>query len=272
MTTAGTPTAAGADWFSGKAAVVTGASRGIGRAITDALVAAGVSVVLNGRDQATLDAAVKEIRDAGGSAVGVVGDYTDAATPQRLVEAAHAEFGRLDFVVNNAATSAHSGRVLDCAAPAFATTMLGNTWPAVALIQAAVGAGMPPGSSIVNISSTGAQRVHDTAGVYVAGKAALESLTNTLSRELGHRQITVNAIEPGIIKTDLAKAIWHGERERAESSLVPMQRLGSPADIAGAVLYLLGPHARWTNGSMLRVDGGRVHVGGESAHKIGVFE
>lgn len=260
------------NWFTGKAAIVTGASRGIGRAVVGKLAARGTSVVLNGRDQAVLDLAVKEIEEAGGAAIGVQGDFADPELPDRLVNACRSRFGRIDFVVNNAATSSHSGRVLDCGREAFHTTLLANTWPAVAIVQAAVAAGLPDGSAIVNISSAGARRVHETAGVYTAGKAALESLTFTLSRELGPEGITVNAIEPGIIKTDLAGTIWKGEREAAESGLVPMGRLGSPADIAGAVLYLLGPDARWVNGSMFRVDGGRFHVGGESAHKIGVFE
>lgn len=259
-------------WFSGKAAIVTGASRGIGRAVVGQLAARGASVVLNGRDQAVLDLAVKEIREAGGSAIGVQGDFTDPDLPEKLVGACTSEFGRIDFVVNNAAASAHSGRVLDCSREAFHTTILSNTWPAVAIVQAAVAAGLADGSAIVNISSVGARRVHETAGVYTAGKLALESLTFTLSRELGPRGVTVNAIEPGIVKTDLAGTIWNGEREAAESRLVPMQRLGVPADIAGAVLYLLGPDARWVNGSVLRVDGGRVHVGFESADKIGVFD
>ncbi|MFF0814909.1 SDR family NAD(P)-dependent oxidoreductase [Rhodococcus sp. NPDC003318] len=259
-------------WFSGKAAVVTGGSRGIGRAVVGQLAARGASVVLNGRDQEVLDLAVKEIREAGGSAIGVQGDFTDPDFPAKLVGACTSEFGRIDFVVNNAAASAHSGRVLDCDREAFATTILSNTWPAVSIVQAAVAAGLPDGSAIVNISSLGARRVHELAGVYTAGKLALEGLTFTLSRELGPRGVTVNAIEPGIIKTDLAGTIWSGDREAAESRLVPMGRLGLPSDIASAVLYLLGPDARWINGSVFRIDGGRFHVGFESADKIGVYE
>ncbi|WP_024796545.1 SDR family NAD(P)-dependent oxidoreductase [Tomitella biformata] len=260
------------DWFSGKAAIVTGGSRGIGRAVAGELAVRGASVVLNGRDQAVLDLAVQELRDAGGSAIGVQGDFLDPEFPDRVVGACQEEFGRIDFLVNNAAASSHSGRVLDCGPDAFRDTILANSWPAVAITQAAAAAGLAEGSAIVNISSAGARRVHELAGVYTAGKLALESLTFTLSRELGPRGVTVNAIEPGIIRTDMAGTIWNGERGAAETRLVPMQRLGLPADIASAVLYLLGPHARWVNGTMLRVDGGRFHVGGESAHMIGVFE
>ena len=259
------------DWYGGKAGIVTGASRGIGRAVADRLAARGASVVLNGRDQEVLDLAVKEIREAGGTAVAVRGSINNPDVPQALVDACVTEFGRVDFVVNNAATSAHYGRLVDCDREAFHKTMLANTWPALAIVKAAIAAGMADGSAVVNISTTGASRVHSTTGAYTASKAALESLTFTLARELGPQGITVNAVAPGLIRTDLARALWEGEREPEERRLIPMQRLGEPADIAGAVLYLLGPDARWVNGSVMRVDGGRFHVGGESADQIGVY-
>lgn len=259
------------DWFAGRVAVVTGGSRGIGRAVVGRLADRGASVVLNGRDHGVLNRAVAEIREAGGTAVGVQGDFTESAFATRLVNTAIDEFGRIDFVVNNAAASFYHGPVLDCGRKEFEATILANTWPAVSIIQAASAVGLPNGSAVVNISSAGARRVHEAAGIYTAGKATLESLTFTLARELGPRGVTVNTIEPGIIKTDLAAPIWEGERGVAEAGLVPMQRLGEPTDIAGAVIYLLGPDARWVTGSMLRVDGGRFHVGGESADKIGSF-
>lgn len=267
----GPPYGPAADWFAGKAAIVTGASRGIGRAVTDALAASGAAAVLNGRDQEVLDLAVKEVRAAGGRAVAVRGSISNPDVPQALVDACLAEFGRVDFVVNNAATSAHYGRLVDCDREAFQKTMTANTWPALALVQAALGAGMGEGSAVVNISTTGARRVHSTTGAYTASKAALESLTFTLARELGPRGVTVNAVAPGLVRTDLARALWEGDREPEERRLIPAQRLGEPADIAGAVLYLLGPVARWVNGTVLRVDGGRFHVGGESADQIGVY-
>ncbi|HEY2298708.1 MAG TPA: SDR family oxidoreductase [Jatrophihabitans sp.] len=258
------------EWFGGRVAVVTGASRGIGRAIVDRLARRGCAVVMNARDADTLDLAVKEVVAGGASAVGIRGSINDPALPDRLVDTAMTEFGRVDFVVNNAATTASYGPLLDVDRDAFVKTMIANTWPPLALVQAAMQAGLRDGA-VVNISTTGAQRVHSPTGPYTASKAALESLTATLARELGPRGITVNAVAPGLVRTELARALWEGDREEQEIRLVPMQRLGEAPDIAAAVEFLLGPDARWVNGAVLRVDGGRFHVGGEPADLIGVY-
>jgi 3-oxoacyl-[acyl-carrier protein] reductase len=258
------------EWTVGKVAIVTGATRGIGRAVTQRLLDCGASVVMNGRDQSVLDASVQEIVAAGGKAVGVRGSINDPELPQRLVDAALDRYGRIDFVVNNAAVTAHYGPLLDVDRDAFVKTLIANTWPAVALVQLAVRAGMRDGA-VVNISTTGAQRVHSVTGPYTASKAALESLTATLARELGPRGITVNAVAPGLVRTQLARALWEGDREAQEVALVPMQRLGEADDIAAAVDFLLSEQARWISGTILRVDGGRFHVGGEPADLIGIF-
>ncbi|HEY3716118.1 MAG TPA: SDR family oxidoreductase [Jatrophihabitantaceae bacterium] len=255
-------------WFDGKVAIVTGASRGIGRAIADRIAERGCAVLLNGRDPETLDLAVTEL---GERVAGLRGSINDPELPQRLVDAAIEHFGRVDFIVNNAAATAWYGPLLDVDRDAFVKTLVANTWPALALVQSAVRAGMGVGAAVVNISTTGAQRVHSTTGPYTASKAALENLTATLARELGPRGITVNAVAPGLVQTELARVLWEGDRQEPEIKLVPMQRLGQPADIAAAVEFLLGPGARWLNGSVIRVDGGRFHVGGESADLIGVY-
>lgn len=260
-------TARAADWWTDKVAIVTGASRGIGRAIATQLADHGVRLVLNGRDPGNLDAVVDELA-ATVDAVGVRGSVTNTDTPHALVEAARERFGRVDLIVNNAATSAHYGALLDCDRDAFVKTMTANTWPTVELAKHAVALGMHDGA-IVNISTTGAQRVHPVTGPYTASKAALDSITATLAHELGSRQITVNAVAPGLVRTDLARVLWEGERGSAERDLVPLGRLGEPGDIAGAATFLLGPTARWLTGMVIRVDGGRYHVGGEPADMIG---
>ena len=257
-------------WQAGKVAVITGGTRGIGRAVADRLVECGVAVVVNGRDEQAIEAAVSELSSMGGRAVGVRGSISDPEVPQRLVDTATASFGRVDFLVNNAATSSHFGPLLDVGRDSFVKTMVANTWPALALVQCAVRAGMRDGA-VVSISTTGAQRVHPPTGPYTASKAALESMTATLARELGPFGITVNAVAPGLVRTELARALWEGERGPLEQALVPLQRLGEPADIAGAVAFLLGADARWITGTVMRVDGGRFHVGGEPADTIGVF-
>ena len=264
------PTEARQGRFDGQVAVVTGASRGIGRAVAERLAEGGAAVVLNGRDAVVLDAAVEAVRAGGAPAIGVRGSINDPDLAQRLVEKAHEEFGALDMIVNNAATSAHYGPLLEVGRDAFLRTMLANTWPAVALVQCAVAAGMR-GGSVVNVSTTGAQRVHPVTGPYIASKAALEALTAVLARELGPRGIRVNAVAPGLVRTDLARVLWEGDRGRDEERLVPLQRLGDPGDIAAAVCFLLGPDASWITGATVRVDGGRFHVGGEPADLIGVY-
>lgn len=264
---AGSPALDGQHWR-GKVAIVTGASRGIGRATANELVRNGVQLVVNGRDPDTLATAVEELSAAGGSVTGVRGSIDNPATPPKLVAAAIDTYGRIDFLVNNAATSAHYGPLLEVDREAFVKTMTANTWPAVDLVKHAVAAGMRDGA-VVNVSTTGAQRVHPVTGPYTASKAALESITATLARELGPLGITVNAVAPGLVETDLAKVLWEGDRGAEERRLVPLGRLGQPADIAGAVLYLLGSQSRWVSGTVIRVDGGRFHVGGEPADMIG---
>jgi 3-oxoacyl-[acyl-carrier protein] reductase len=253
-----------------KVALVTGASRGIGRAIANRLVADGVAVVMNGRDKQVLDEAVEQVGRLGGRAIAVAGSISDADLPERLVATAFDAFGGLDYIVNNAATSSHYGPLLRVERDAFAKTMLANTWPALAIVQTAVTHGMRDGA-VVNISTTGAQRVHPVTAPYCASKAALEALTAALARELGPLGIRVNAVAPGLVKTDLARVLWKGDRGVAETRLVPLGRLGEADDIAAAVQFLLGDQSRWITGATLRVDGGRFHVGGEPADLIGVF-
>ncbi|RRQ28996.1 SDR family oxidoreductase [Rhodococcus sp. Eu-32] len=256
--------------FEGKVAVVTGASRGIGLSIASRLADGGASVVMNARKPDVLKRAVEAVVDAGGHAVGVAGSIDSATLPGELVDAAVSSFGHLDLIVNNAATSASYGPLMDVSREAFHKTVLANTWPAVALVQKAVAHGMTNGS-VVNILTTGAERVHPVTGPYTASKAALASLTNTLAHELGPRNIRVNAVAPGLVRTDLARALWDGERGPQEERLVPLGRLGEPDDIASAVCFLLSDDAEWITGAMIRVDGGRIHVGGEPADMIGAY-
>lgn len=256
--------------FAGKVAVVTGASRGIGLSVAQRLAADGAAVVMNARKPEVLADAVELIRNAGGRAIAVPGSINSDTLPAELVDAATSEFGRVDLLVNNAATSASYGPLMDVEKRAFDKTMLANTWPALHLVQRAVAAGMRDGA-VVNVLTTGAERVHPVTGPYTASKAALASLTATLARELGPRNIRVNAVAPGLVKTELARALWDGERGPQEERLVPLGRLGRPGDISAAICFLLSDEAEWISGATLRVDGGRIHVGGEPADLIGVY-
>jgi 3-oxoacyl-[acyl-carrier protein] reductase len=225
---------------------------------------------MNGRDKRVLGEAVEQVEQAGGRAIAVAGSISEADLPERLVATAFDAFGGLDYIVNNAATSSHYGPLLSVEREAFAKTMVANTWPMLSIVQAAVARGMRDGA-VVNISTTGAQRVHPVTAPYGASKAALEALTAALARELGPLGIRVNAVAPGLVKTDLARVLWEGDRGAAETRLVPLGRLGEADDIAAAVQFLLGDQSRWITGAMLRVDGGRFQVGGEPADLIGVY-
>lgn len=258
---------AGGDRFAGKVAIVTGSSRGIGRATAARMAAEGARVVLNGRDAEQLAATAAEL---GGAAV-VNGSISDPELPDRLVEAAHASFGRLDVIVNNAATSAHYGPLLDVDRARFEKTMIANTWPAIAIVKAARARGFGPGA-VVNVSTTGAQRVHPVTGPYTSSKAALEMITQLLARELGHVGVRVNAVAPGLVRTDLARVLWEGETGDGEAQLVPLLRLGEPEDIASAICYLASDDASWITGAILPVDGGRRLVGGEPREMLAKYE
>lgn len=255
--------------FADKVAVVTGSSRGIGRATVDRIIAEGGRVVLNGRDADALERVKAEV--GVDSAVAVPGSVNEPDLPGALVQTALRAFGGLDIIVNNAAISAHYGALLSVERSAFEKTMLGNTWPALSLVREAMAHGFGPGA-VVNVSTTGAQRVHPVTGPYTASKAALEMITQLLARELGPAGVRVNAVAPGLVKTDLAQVLWAGDRESAEAELVPLQRLGTPPDIASAVCYLASDDASWITGAVLPVDGGRRLVGGEPRHLLGEYE
>jgi 3-oxoacyl-[acyl-carrier protein] reductase len=149
-------------------------------------------------------------------------------------------------------------------------TMTGNTWPAIQLVQTAMAAGLASdGGAVLNISTIGAQQTQPLAGLYVAAKAALESLTRALAHELAPHCVRVNAIAPGVVRTQTSAVLWQGEKSAAESRLVPLGRLGEPEDIAPAAAFLLSNEASWITGATLVIDGGRMLVGGERADLIG---
>ncbi|NDV07660.1 SDR family oxidoreductase [Rhodococcus sp. IEGM 248] len=256
--------------FAGKVAIITGASRGIGLSVAQRLAADGAAVVMNARKAEVLAEAVELMQNSGGRAVGIPGSINSETLPGDLVDAATSEFGRVDLIVNNAATSASYGPLMDVSKDAFHKTILANTWPALNLVQSAVAAGMRNGA-VVNVLTTGAERVHPVTGPYTASKAALASLTTTLARELGPKGIRVNAVSPGLVRTELARALWEGERGPQEERLIPLGRLGQPTDISSAICFLLSDEAEWITGATIRVDGGRIHVGGEPADLIGVY-
>jgi NAD(P)-dependent dehydrogenase (short-subunit alcohol dehydrogenase family) len=258
--------------FAGRVAVVTGSSKGIGRATAGRLARAGASVVLNARGADDLAVVEAELRAEGCDVVAVSGNVTRSDGAEELVAAAAERYGRVDLLVNTVGVSTTFGPLLDTEHDAFMATMERNTWPTVALAQAAVRHGMGEGGAIVAVSTIGSHSIQPLLAPYCASKAALEVLIRTLARELGPRGIRVNAVAPGLVATDMSRALWEGEQAAAEAELLPLGRLGQPDDIAAAISFLLSPGAAWTTGQVLDVDGGRLLVGDEPAHLIGVHD
>ena len=246
--------------LSGKVAVVTGSSKGIGRAVAQQLGAAGAHVVINARNTEELALTEKELRDKGYDVFGVAANIAHDDGPATLVNAAADRYGPIDLLVNVVAINPAFGPLLDADQAAFAKTMLVNTWSPIAVVQRAVARGLTDGGcgAVVNVSTTGARQYQPWLAAYCASKAALEVLTTHLANELGPKGVRVNAVAPGLTKTDMARVLWEGPPGEFERSVLPLRRLGAPDEIANAVVFLLSDQASWMTGSMVAVDGGRL--------------
>jgi len=245
----------------GKVALVTGASRGIGAAIAHTYAAAGARVLLTSRKQDALDEVAASIVSSTGSKPDdVVAFAAHAGEPDQIagcVAACVERLGGLDILVNNAATNPYMGPAVDIDLPRFDKTWQVNYRGPVVWVQEAWRAWLAEhGGVIVNMASTGGLVVAPGIGHYDVTKAALIHLTRTLAHELAPK-VRVNAIAPGLVKTDFARALWEAN-EAAAASRVPLKRLGEPQDIANAALYLASDLASWTTGQTLVVDGGSI--------------
>jgi NAD(P)-dependent dehydrogenase (short-subunit alcohol dehydrogenase family) len=240
----------------GKVALVTGGSRGIGRAIAEGLAASGASVLLSSRKQGDLETAAAEIRAATGADVAVFA--ANAGEPDQTeacVAATVERFGGVDILVNNAATNPYFGPTMEIDAGRFDKTVAVNWRGPLLWTQAVWRASMAErGGVVLNIASVGGLAVEPSIGVYNGTKAAVIHLTRQLALELspGAR---VNAIAPGLVKTDMARALWE-PNEEAIARHTPVGRLGEPEDIANAAVFLCSDAASWITGTTLVVDGG----------------
>jgi NAD(P)-dependent dehydrogenase (short-subunit alcohol dehydrogenase family) len=255
--------------FEGRTALVTGSSKGIGRATAARLAREGASVVLNARRAEELEATRAELAAEGLEVAAVAGNVGRPGGAEAIVEGAAGVFGSLDLVVNTVAVNTSHGSLLELEHDAFAVTMVRNTWPTIALTRAAIEHGL---RAVVAVSTIGSHSVQPLLVPYCASKSALDTIVRGLARELGPRGIRVNAVAPGLIVTEMSRALWEGEQAEREAELLPLGRLGRPEDIAGAITWLLSADADWVTGQLVDVEGGRLLVGDEPAHLIGVHE
>ncbi|GAA2297115.1 SDR family oxidoreductase [Actinomadura sp. NPDC048955] len=241
----------------GKTALITGASRGIGKAIATALAAEGANVVLSSRKQEALDEVAKEIAAAhpGAGVLAKAAHVGDAEQAAACVDAAVAEFGGLDVLVNNAGTNPYFGPMADIEPAAAAKTVQVNQFAIVQWTQLALRASLAErGGAIINIASVGGMMTEHGIGYYNATKAAVIHLSRQFAMELAPK-VRVNCIAPGLVKTHLARALWE-DNEAEISRHMPLGRLGEPEDIADAAVFLAGDASSWMTGQTLVVDGG----------------
>jgi 3-oxoacyl-[acyl-carrier protein] reductase len=253
--------------FEGRVAIVTGSSSapGIGWSCAELLASEGASVVVNGRDPERLDAAVNRLQEAGHSAHGVCGSVLDEETRAALVDAATDRFGGLDVLVN--AVGGTEPVDIDALTwEHYAATVEMNSWAAFALARDALRAGFADGGAIVNISSQSPRKTSPTMAAYAASKSALETLTRTLARDVGARNIRVNAVAPGLIRTEATRDLWQRDGGTAIGAQNVLPRIGQPEDIARATAFLCSDDAAWTTGVVLYVDGGNHLISGWSPY------
>ncbi len=239
--------------LSGKVALVTGGSRGIGKGIAAAFAGAGARVMITSRSAESCEEAAKEIGDAVEFEAGHIGRDEDR---ERVIDATIRRLGGLDILVNNAATSPYAGLTIDIDRPRWDKTFEINLTAPLMWTQSAWRRAMQEhGGVVINIASVGALSTSPVIGTYDVTKAALIHLTQQLAAELGPR-VRVNAIAPGLIKTDFARALWEGEGEARAIKRYPLQRLGTPEDVAAAATYLASEGGSWITGQTLVMDGG----------------
>jgi len=250
--------------FTGRAALITGASRGIGLAIAAELLAGGASVAITARKQDELDAAVAQLAgplpEGDRRVIAVAANSGRDEDRERAVRRAIEAFGRLDVLVNNTGINPTYGDLMSADLGAVRKIFDVNVVAALGFVQLAWHAWMGEhGGGVVNIASVGGLRSTGAIAAYGASKAALIRLTEELAWQLGPR-VRVNAVAPAVVKTQFATALYTGREDEA-SAQYPMKRLGRPEDVAKLVAFLVGDDAAWITGETVRVDGGLLATG-----------
>lgn len=246
--------------LAGKVAIVTGSSRGIGRASAEALAGHGAKVVISSRKQDACDEVAADLnaRHGEGTALAVAASISDKAALRHLVDETRRVFGRIDVLVCNAASNPYYGPLEGIADDQFRkildNNILSNHW-LIQMVAPEMRARRE--GSIVIVSSIGGLRGSPVIGAYNVSKAADLQLARNYAVEFGPDNVRVNCIAPGLIRTDFARALWEDpERARATNATTPLRRIGEPDEIAGAVVYLASRASAFMTGQAMVIDGG----------------
>jgi len=252
-------TAIGFD-LSGKVALITGASRGIGKAIAMAYAAAGASVVLASRKQEALDAVAAEIRGAGGDALAIAAHTGSSEAVQNLVARSAEAYGGVDILVNNAATNPHFGPILTSEESHWDKILDINVKGYFRMAKACVESmRQRGGGKIINLASVAGKVPLPGMGIYCISKAAVIMLTEVLAAELAADGIQVNAIAPGFVKTKFSRVLWQTPQlHESITRCIPQGRMAMPDELTGIALYLASDASSFTTGATIVVDGGQL--------------
>lgn len=244
--------------LSGKVAVVTGSSRGIGRASAELLAKMGAKVVVSSRKADACEEVAKGIRDGGGDALVIPCNISRRNEVEGLIDGATKHYGKVDILVCNAAVNPYYGPLLDITDEAFDKIMGSNVKSNVWLCARAIPQMAERGNgSVVIISSIGGLRGSTVIGAYGISKAADFALCRSLAGEWGPKGVRVNCIAPGLVKTDFARALWEDEALlKRRTATTPLHRIGEPHEIAGAVAYLGSDASTFMTGQTIVIDGG----------------
>lgn len=245
--------------LTGKVALITGASRGIGQAIAETYAAAGASVVLASRKQASVDAVAESIRANGGAALAVAAHTGEDTAVAALVQQAIDAYGGVDIVVNNAATNPHFGPIMSSDESHWDKILDVNVKGYFRVAKACVPSMQQRGGGkIINMASIAGKRPQPGMGIYCVSKAAVLMLTEVLAVELAADNIQVNAIAPGFVQTKFSSAIWgNAQINEMVMKIIPQGRMAQPEELTGIALYLASAASSFTTGATFLVDGGQ---------------
>ncbi len=249
--------------MSGKVALITGSTKGIGRAIAEALAAHGAKVVISSRKQAKCEEVAGAIKAEGGEAVAIPCNVSRVEHLRALVDATIKHWGGIDTLVCNAAVNPHIGPMSTITDEAYDkimnTNVKNNLWLCNMVLPGMAERG---GGAVIIVSSVGGFKGHGMIGVYNISKAADLQLARNLAVEWGPKGIRANCICPAVVKTDMARALWDDpEVQKQLTEVYPLRRLGEPEDIAGAAVFLASRAGAWTTGQGIIVDGGILSTG-----------